>query len=780
MANALQPSPWSSQSRPAGQGIDLAKIEHWFFREGVPQFVYGYGPGNTMQILRYLLLIVVAFDLAIQPWVSLNPWFLLIAPAALVFLGLSFGLIVKRTIIDPARYLIHGLTEAGTVKDRRSWVSFKAQISFLISKLTRVLKLFASVYVAGCLIFLLGSEIYWSDYTVDFVVIAVLLWSSAMLFRPDVWSGNDAKLRERRRLYVVIAVAVICFSFEGSILPDSTVLMGGVLGSVMPSALPVPQALAALLVAVIIAAQAQGLIPEPSMASEDAAQQPSKAREEVLQQPFNIFFPAVPLLVLVFCAETAILPYVGPTWCAAVLPLVAMVGVASLHVLLRRRQHKPTPNGATRRPRWLKTRNWLKEVAGYSSVRGFINYPGVTALVVLYLVACPVLVAALAASEGNQPSTDILGDAASARSAFLLTSMVNLFYASLVVGIAVFGLLPVAKWAIKEAWANLLERLSNLGRGLSILVVFAALALLTQETWETMLTISTKDYLLLVGSILGLTGAFHLITAVNRLTKEAKFGTWSEVFSAAMSEQEPSQNDKHGPSENDTQEKHLELVGPVPGPTDAFPLLTSVQHSTKEAEFGLSSEVHAAATPRQESPENDQPTPSQKDDYSPDREIKDLLDSEELSDLTTRSGAPKHRLGGLEAINSVIVSMTYEIIFFFPVTIIAAFAFFVFGYVTVKPPVAANWIYGDRATERQADDLTHLPFFQQPWARVALLLTAFSILYLAVEILSDPDRRTIFFGSADKAVRKRLAVRLAYRQVLACRGLLDQGQRRPS
>lgn len=772
MASVLQPPAWSSKSRPAGQGIHLAKIEDWFFRQGVPQFVYGYGPDNTMLILRYLLLIVVAFDLAIQPWVSLNPWFVLIAPAALVFFGLLLWLIVKAIIIDQARYLIDGLTKAGTVKDTRSWVSFQAEISYIISNPTGVLKLFVSVYVASCLIFLLGSNVYWSDYTVNFVVIAVLLGTSVRLFRPDLWSGDDTKFRERRRLYAVIVVAVICFAFEGSILPDSTVLMGGVLGSVMPAAVPVPQGLVALLVAVFISVQSQGLIPEPSMGSQAAAQQPRKAREDVRHQPFNIFFPAVPLLVLVFCAETAILPYVGPAWCAAVLPVAAMVGVASLHFLLRRRLHKPSPNGSTRRPWWLKTRTWLKEVASYSSVRGFINYPGVTALVVLYLVACPVLVAALAASEGDQPSTRILGDPANARSAFLLTSMVNLFYASLVIGIAVFGLLPVAKWAIKEAWTNLLERLSNLGRGLSVLVVFAALALLTQETWETMLTISLKDYLLLVGSILGLTGAFHLITAVHHLTKEAKFRTWSEVRSAAMSEQEPSQNAKHAPSEDDVQEKHLELVGPVPGPTDAFTVVTAPQHSTREAEFGFSS--------TQESPENGQPTPSQNDDHSPDREIKNLLDSEELSDLTSTSDAPKHKLGGLEAINSVIVSMTYEIIFFFPVTIMAAFAFFVFAYVTVPPDVAANWIYGDRATKAQANDLIHLPFFHQPWARVALLLTAFSILYLAVELLSDPDKRNIYFGSADKAVRKRLAVRLAYREVLAHRGLLDQGHRRPS
>ena len=80
MASVPQSPEWNSRSGPAGE--DLSGIERWFLRQGVPQFVYGYLPVDSMPILFYLLLIVVASDLAIGPWVSRNRWFLLVAPAA--------------------------------------------------------------------------------------------------------------------------------------------------------------------------------------------------------------------------------------------------------------------------------------------------------------------------------------------------------------------------------------------------------------------------------------------------------------------------------------------------------------------------------------------------------------------------------------------------------------------------------------------------------------------------------------------------------------------------
>jgi hypothetical protein len=706
MASVLQSAEWNSRSGPDGE--DLSGIERWFLRQGVPQFVYGYSPVDSMPILFYLLLIVVAFDLAIGPWVSRNRWFLILAPAAFVLIGLS-GLVVKASItsiIDRASDLVDELTKERRVKGKRSYMGFKDQVFYLLSHPIPLLKLLASTYLLGCLlgclIFLLSRYIWsnylshniWSNYSVDFVVIAVLLWSSARLFSPDVWERTDATLRERqRRLYLVVAVAIIAFALEGSILPSATYLMNSTLGNIMPATKPVPQALAALLVTAIIVVQSHGLIPGSSLAGGGVAQQPSKA-DEIAQQRFNLFFPALPLLILVFCSETAILPYLGPIWFAALVPVFVL---ASLHVLLQRRQAKATSHDTNSwPPRWLRTPKWLTGLASHPRVRRFITHPrvrlfidnpSVTSLVVLYLLACPMLVAVLAASDKDNP--------ANPRSAFLLASAINLFYLTLVASIAVFALNKVARWASKEAWKDLRQRIANLGRGLSILAVFAALALLTAETWETMRKISTENFLLLVGAILGLAGAFHLITSLQHVTKTAAFATWSEVRAAAMPE----------------------------------------------------------------------------DDDSPDPEIKDLLHSNELRRLSGKDKAPKHRLGILETINSVIVMMTYEIFFFFPVAVIAAVVFLTFGYVTVPDEIAANWISGDRAKQNEIDEIKFLPTIQQPWLRVGLLFTAFSILYLVVEILSDPDKRKTYFESADKAVRQRLAVRLAYCEVRAHRDL---------
>jgi hypothetical protein len=658
-----------------------------------------------MPVLFYLLLIVVAFDLAIGSWVSVSPWSLLVAPAVFVLVGLALGLFVKATIIGPIRYLIGELAKERRVKGKRSYMSFKDQISCLASHPIQLSMLLASTYLFSCLFLRLGRDIVWSNYSVDFVVIAVLLWTSARLFSPDVWERTSAKHREQqRRLYLVVAVAIIAFALEGSILPEAMDLMDGVLGNMMPAVVPVPQALAALAVTVIIVVQSRRLIPRPSQAGDSVDQQPSEA-SELAQQRFSLFFPALPLLILVFCAETAILPYLGPKWIAATIPLAAL---ASLHLLYRRRQETAISHGITRWARWLRTRKWLTVLASHPrlrwvidhpSLRMFLNYPSVTSLVILYLVACPMLVGVRAAADGKP---------ADARSALLLSFAINLFYLILVVSIAVFGLNKVAKWASKEAWTDLRERISNLGRGLSILAVFAALALLTAETWEIMRRISTKEYLLLVGSILGLAGAFHLITSLQHVAKTAAFGTWSDVEAAAMLEQESSKNDEN----------------------------------------------------------------------SPDPEIKVLLDSNELSHLAPTSKAPKHRLGVLATINSVIVMMTYEIFFFFPVTVVAALVFLAFGHITVPYKVAANWIYGDRATQTEVDELTRLPLIQQPWVRVGLLLTAFSILSLVVEILSDPGKRSTYFESADKAVRQRLAVRLAYCEVRARLDLPQPGHPR--
>jgi hypothetical protein len=100
MASVLQGTRPSCRE---GAGDELHNIEYWFTSKGVPQFVSRYWPRESMKVLVFLLLIVVAFDLAIQPWVGLNAWFLLVAPAVLV----CFVLIVKMAILDQAYHVSH-------------------------------------------------------------------------------------------------------------------------------------------------------------------------------------------------------------------------------------------------------------------------------------------------------------------------------------------------------------------------------------------------------------------------------------------------------------------------------------------------------------------------------------------------------------------------------------------------------------------------------------------------------------------------------------------------
>jgi hypothetical protein len=119
-------------------------------------------------------------------------------------------------------------------------------------------------------------------------------------------------------------------------------------------------------------------------------------------------------------------------------------------------------------------------------VKSFLSYPGVILFVILYLVACPVMVGTLSASQAGQFSIEVFEALPARGAAFLFVFGINLLYLGLAVGIAGFGLDRVAVWAIREAWTDWRERASNLGRGLSILVVFTTFLLLTAETWETM------------------------------------------------------------------------------------------------------------------------------------------------------------------------------------------------------------------------------------------------------------------------------------------------------
>jgi hypothetical protein len=445
-----------ADSRIGQAGEDLSKIELWLRDQGVPQFMSRYSPRENLPLVAFVLLIVVAFDLAIEPWITLNAWFLLVLPTVLVCLVL----IIKTVIIDQVSYLISGSLRP-----------------------IRLMVLFLGVFLLAELVLRLNRDIYWSDHSVDFVVIVVLLWISAVLFRPDVWKENNEKSKKQRRLYFLLAVAVICFAFEGSLLPSSAVLMSGAMDSLMPAVTPVPQALAGLVVTVIIAVQTRSLISRRSNSG------------TVITQQFNVFFPAVPLLVLVFCAETTVLPYIGPEWFAAVVPLVIMASIILLSITSHRLQENRTRLHNIKWPKFLNV---------------LAMSPGVILFVVLYLIACPIMVGTFYASEANESSVDSFGELTAGGSATLLAFGINLFYLGLVVIVGGFALDRITMWVIRDTFADWRNRISKLGQTLSILVVFATLLLLAPETWEIVTEASRVRYLMLLGVLLCLIGAFHL------------------------------------------------------------------------------------------------------------------------------------------------------------------------------------------------------------------------------------------------------------------------------
>jgi hypothetical protein len=96
------------------------------------------------------------------------------------------------------------------------------------------------------------------------------------------------------------------------------------------------------------------------------------------------------------------------------------------------------------------------------------------------------------------------------------------------------------------------------------------------------------------------------------------------------------------------------------------------------------------------------------------------------------------------------------------VTLAATALFWVLGRIAVPPKVAGEWVYGDGTPASKGEALADEVFFKQPWTRVALVLGAFSALYLAVQVLSTQEQRADFFEGADSSLRQQLAVRAAY------------------
>jgi hypothetical protein len=127
---------------------------------------------------------------------------------------------------------------------------------------------------------------------------------------------------------------------------------------------------------------------------------------------------------------------------------------------------------------------------------------------------------------------------------------------------------------------------------------------------------------------------------------------------------------------------------------------------------------------------------------------------------------PDSELKGLKRLNALALITVYQTLVFAPVTIASALLCYALGRLVVPASVAGEWVYGDNASESKGATLSALPFFEQPWTRVAIVLGVFSALYLATQVLSNGDQRKDFFEATDRAIRQRLAVRIAYLEIV--------------
>jgi hypothetical protein len=85
------------------------------------------------------------------------------------------------------------------------------------------------------------------------------------------------------------------------------------------------------------------------------------------------------------------------------------------------------------------------------------------------------------------------------------------------------------------------------------------------------------------------------------------------------------------------------------------------------------------------------------------------------------------------------------------------------GRLAVPVKVAAEWTHGDNPTDKEVANIDALSFLNEPWTRVPVILSAFAVLYLTVQLLTDENHRGYFFSGASAALQQRLALRIAYR-----------------
>jgi hypothetical protein len=632
----------SSRSRPGGvANAELrTSVERWFLQHGLPHFVprYRIRLGGRVPVLLLLLFVVLAFELSVEPWLELTGLVLLLAPAVVI---------VLTWWVAPACAPALGVDWQPRPGPLSVWLRLTTAFAALDLLVLRHVPL---------------------DAIVDFLVIFVALWASALMYRPGLWSRCDTGRQDPLAiaLMVLLAVGVVAFAFEGNLLPDFDPGVEATAGAVLPGLRPLPHAVPAvpIVLAILLLALKLG-----------GAERPATPRAAT--GTMSVFAPVAPVLVLVLGGESTVLAEaLDGAWLQAALPLV-LVGLAVVasmaHAVRARSGQSASPQGGAPAR--------IKDTITEPSRAGLMLW------ITSYLLVFPVLFGIFA-------DVRLGGHELRGIQAFAFALAINALYLGIVWTITSFGIDHVASWAAAEARTNLANVVAGIARGLPLLLIVTAFSVLSADVWEAVAGMQLGAYVGLIALILGATVTFALLNAKQELDEARTFGTWPEV------------------------QHELDEAPPQPGDTADAPAMCLQLH-------------------------------------------------EALQESTLSHASLHSPLGARRWINAVAVLAVYQAFIFVPLMIAGTALFWIIGRLAVRSPVASAWIYGDGSSPALAKALTTRPFFEQPWTRVALLLGAFSLLYVVIQVLSSKDQRREFFRGADAALRLRFALLLAYDAVFA-------------
>jgi hypothetical protein len=412
-----------------------------------------------------------------------------------------------------------------------------------------------------------------------------------------------------------------------------------------------------------------------------------------------------PILVVVLGFETAVLPGTVSAALSAIAPVVVLaVLVVLVAWSLRFGGRSPDCPAQQIRTSTSRVRPWLR-------LRG-VSREGLLALVIpAYVLAYPI-VAQLSGQE-----------------TFLVSLAINFAYLVVAWFVVFYGLDRVAVWTIGKLGTDKKELVLGLVRGLPLLLVFSALFIMTTELWQAAVGMDNLEYYGLLAALAGLIALFVLMSSVRELVRHCRFRGWEDVSRAARRIKPPDDNIAEL---EDTLRRVLVETG----------LATPAGHE-------------------QPAPADDQLDPG----------IVTLLDETGLVDEDghgKRDPKPELKLSRSQKVNALAVVLVYQALIFAPVFAAVFVVFFLAGRATVSDDLLKNWIYGDNARPEDHASFHALPFFTEPWTRMAFFLAVFSLLYFAVSVLSSEQLRREFFAAADEGIRQRLAVRLLYQVRLPC------------